>query len=76
MALVEEHGRDYVLKEAIFRRKLVMILLMKKRVVRIKGSCSSSSSSTHRHSVCLLCIAAVDHEVRIMHMEKEVLGEV
>lgn len=78
--LVVEHGRNYVLKEAVFRRKK---LVVKKRVVnvvigRVKRGWSGSSSSS---SVCSrLCgeevVVNVILVVRVMHVKEEILGEV
>lgn len=48
VGLVVEHGRDYILKEAVFRRK---ILVVKKRVVNVIGRVNRGRSS-RSSSVC------------------------
>lgn len=47
VCLVVEHGRDYVLKETIFRRK---ILVVKKRVVNVIGRVNGGRSGSSCNS--------------------------
>lgn len=87
--LVVEHGRDYVLKEAVFWRKK---LVVKKRVVNVvigrvkrgrsdgsSGGCSSSSSSIC-HGLCgeevVVNVMILVVVTRVMHVKEEILREV